>query len=75
VWRPAPDLRTSAEAWITAGGPHHTVLSTALSAEHLWDLSEIVGTELALIDSTTDIRHFIQERRWSQAYHRLALGF
>jgi L-arabinose isomerase len=75
VWRPAPDLRTSAEAWITAGGPHHTVLTTALSTEHLWDLSEIVGTELALIDSTTDIRHFIQERRWSQAYHRLALGF
>ncbi len=75
VWRPAPDLRTSAEAWITAGGPHHTVLTTALSAEHLWDLSEIVGTELALIDSTTDIRHFIQERRWSQAYYRLALGF
>ena len=31
VWRPAPDLRTSAEAWLTAGGPHHTVLSTALT--------------------------------------------
>ncbi|HSO04640.1 MAG TPA: hypothetical protein VLQ92_09180, partial [Candidatus Limnocylindrales bacterium] len=39
------------------------VLTTALSAEHLWDLSEIVSTELALIDSTTNIRHFIQERR------------
>ena len=48
VWKPAPDLATSAEAWITAGGPHHTVLSTALTAEHLWDLSEMVGTELAL---------------------------
>ena len=36
VWRPAPDLRTSTEAWLTAGGPHHTVLSTALTSEHLW---------------------------------------
>ncbi len=75
VWQPAPDLRTSAEAWITAGGPHHTVLSTALNAEHLWDLTEILGSELALIDHTTDIRRFVMERRWSQAYYRLALGF
>ena len=75
VWKPAPDLATSAEAWITAGGPHHTVLSTALSAEHLWDLSEMVGTELALIDHGTDLRRFVLERRWSQAYYRLAQGF
>ena len=26
VWEPKPDLATSAESWITAGGPHHTVL-------------------------------------------------
>ncbi len=31
VWKPAPDLRTSTESWLTAGGPHHTVLSTALT--------------------------------------------
>ena len=29
-----------------AGGPHHTVLSTALTAEHLDDLAEMTGTEL-----------------------------
>ena len=27
LWRPAPDLPTAAEAWLVAGGPHHTVLS------------------------------------------------
>ena len=53
VWKPAPDLRTSTEAWLTAGGPHHTVLSTALTSEHLWDLAEMSGTELALIDADT----------------------
>jgi L-arabinose isomerase len=74
VWKPAPDLRTSTEAWLTAGGPHHTVLSTALSAEHLWDFAEITRTELALIDATTNVRRFTQELRWNQAYYRLAEG-
>jgi L-arabinose isomerase len=75
VWRPAPDLRTSTEAWLTAGGPHHTVLSTALTSEHLWDLAEMSGTELALIDADTTTRRFTQELRWNQAYYRLAQGF
>jgi len=75
VWRPAPDLRTSTEAWLTAGGPHHTVLSTALDSDHLWDLAEMTGTELALIDASTTVRRFTQELRWNQAYYRLARGF
>ena len=74
VWRPAPDLRTATEAWLIAGGPHHTVLSTALTSEHLWDLAEITRTELALIDSGTQARRFLMELRWNQAYYRLAGG-
>jgi L-arabinose isomerase len=74
VWRPHPDLATSTECWLTAGGPHHTVLSTALSTEHLWDLSEMTATELALIDGDTTTRRFTHELRWNQAYHRLAQG-
>jgi L-arabinose isomerase len=75
VWRPDPDLRTSTEAWLMAGGPHHTVLSTALSAEHLDDLAEMTGTELVLVDADTTIRGLSQELRWNAAYHRLAQGF
>jgi L-arabinose isomerase len=74
VWRPEPDLRTSTEAWLTAGGPHHTVLSSALTTEHLWDLAEMTRTELVLIDGDTRIRRFVQELRWNQAYYRLAQG-
>ncbi len=74
VWRPAPDLLTSAEAWLTAGGPHHTVLSVALATEHLEDLAEMTRTELAVIDAATTTRRFAQELRWSQAYFRLAQG-
>jgi L-arabinose isomerase len=75
VWKPAPDLRTSTEAWLTAGGPHHTVLSTALHAEHLWDFAEMTRTELVMIDADTRPRRFLQELRWNQAYYRLAQGF
>jgi L-arabinose isomerase len=71
VWRPAPDLRTSTESWLAAGGPHHTVLSTALSSEHWWDFAELSRTELALIDAGTSVRHFIQELRWTDAHYQL----
>ena len=74
VWRPTPDLRTSTEAWLMAGGPHHTVLSTALSAEHLDDLAEMTGTELVLVDADTTVRGLTKELRWNAAYHRLAQG-
>jgi L-arabinose isomerase len=72
VWEPAPDLRTSTECWLTAGGPHHTVLSTALDAAAVDELAELTHTELALIGPATTPRGFRQELRWNAAYHRLA---
>ncbi|MFB8105722.1 L-arabinose isomerase [Streptomyces sp. DSS69] len=72
VWRPAPDLRTSTEAWLTAGAPHHTVLTTALGREEFEDLADMLALELAMIDTGTTVRRFAQELRWNQAYHRLA---
>src|SRR5881396_1865324 len=41
VWAPRPNLRTSAEAWLTAGAPHHTVYSSAIDTEVLADLAEM----------------------------------
>jgi L-arabinose isomerase len=74
VWKPQPDLRTSTEAWLTAGGPHHTVLSTAVGTEELSDFAAMVRTELLVIDRDTTTRQFAKELRWNQAYYRLALG-
>jgi L-arabinose isomerase len=74
VWKPAPDLPTSAEAWLLAGGPHHTVLSTALGAESLDDFALILGVELLRIGADTTIRQFASEIRWNSAYYRLAHG-
>lgn len=74
VWRPHPDLTTSTESWLTAGAPHHTVLTSALGIEELEDLAEMLHVELAVIDSGTTVRRFAKELRWNQAYHHLARG-
>jgi L-arabinose isomerase len=74
VWKPEPDFPTSATAWLTAGGAHHTVMSTAIGPEALQDYARITGTELLLIDSTTTLRAFEAEIRANAAYYRLARG-
>ena len=74
VWEPDPDLPTSAESWLTAGGPHHTVLSTALDAGIVDQFAELTRTELLLIDATSTTRDVRNELRWNAAYHRLAGG-
>ncbi|MET9001071.1 L-arabinose isomerase [Amycolatopsis sp. Hca4] len=75
VWEPAPSLSTSAESWITAGGPHHTVLTQAVSTETLRDFANLLGVELLVIDKDTTPHDFADRIRWNQAYHRLAQGF
>lgn len=74
VWQAHPSLATAAEAWIMAGGPHHTVLSTAVGIEEFDDLAEILSTELLHINAETTPKSFLRELRWNQAYHRLAAG-
>jgi L-arabinose isomerase len=74
VWRPRPDFTTSAEAWLTAGGAHHTVLSTAVGVEAFEVFAQIAGTELLVIDESTTRRGFVDQVRWNQVYYRLAQG-
>ncbi|GAA4684848.1 L-arabinose isomerase [Nocardioides nanhaiensis] len=74
VWEPRPSLATSAESWLMAGAPHHTVLSTAIGTEVVEDFAEMTGTELLVIDDATTPRSFQRELRWNAAYHRLARG-
>lgn len=68
VWSAHPDLKTAAAAWILAGGPHHTVLSQSLSAEHLRDFAEMTGVECLQIDRNTRLEDFKNELRWNQAF-------
>jgi L-arabinose isomerase len=74
MWRPTPDLSTSAEAWLTAGGPHHTGLTTQYGIEVMSDFARIAGIELLVIDERTRTDDFEKELRWNQAYYHLARG-
>jgi L-arabinose isomerase len=74
VWEPAPDLPTSAECWLMSGGPHHTVLSTALDASTVEQFADLTRTELVLIDSAATPSSIRRELRWNAAYQLLAAG-
>jgi L-arabinose isomerase len=74
VWQPRPGLPVAAEAWLLAGGPHHTSLSTALTRSHLEDFAEMAGIELVAIGEGTTVSDIKKELRWNQAYHQLARG-
>ncbi len=72
VWRPRPDLATAAESWLTAGGPHHTVLTAALGIEAIADFAAIADVELVVIDEATTRAAFVRELRWNAPYYYLA---
>jgi L-arabinose isomerase len=74
VWVPRPDFYTSAEAWLLAGGAHHTAMTTALDIEHWADYAEMARTELLVIDEHTSAGQFARTVRWNDAYHHLARG-
>jgi L-arabinose isomerase len=72
VWKPAPDFRTSATAWLHAGAAHHTVMSTQVGVEVFRDFAKMSGVELLVIDESTRTDEFDRELRWNAAYYRLA---
>ncbi|MEA4943500.1 MAG: L-arabinose isomerase [Propionicimonas sp.] len=74
VWKPAPDLATSATCWLSAGAAHHTVMTTAVGIDVVRDFAAIAGIELLEIDQATTVAGFQRELRWNQVYYRLARG-
>ena len=72
MWAPRPSFEVSAESWLTAGGAHHTVMSTAAGIEAFEVFANIARTELLVIDEDTTRRGFADQVRHNQAYYRLA---
>jgi L-arabinose isomerase len=56
MWRPLPDLKTGAAAWIRAGGAHHTVLSYGVTADMWRSWARITGAQFVHIGAHTDAR-------------------
>jgi L-arabinose isomerase len=68
LWKPYPNVYDAAEAWILAGGTHHEVYTTALTAEYFRDFAEMSGIEFVLIDRNTRPERLRDELRWAEAY-------
>ena len=74
MWKPRPDLKTNAAAWILAGGSHHTSLGFDVTPAHLRDFAAMSGTECLVIDESTRLEAFADQLRWNDLYHHLAKG-
>ena len=69
-WTPEPDLATGAEAWILAGGAHHTAFSYDLTVDQMVDWADAMGIESVVIDKNTTIKGLKNELRWNSVYYR-----
>lgn len=61
LWKPWPSLAEAAEAWIYAGGAHHTVFSYAVTAEQIEDLAILAGVECIVIGRGSSVRSVRQD--------------
>lgn len=61
MWKLKPDFKTSAAAWIYAGGGHHTVVSSALTMDDIRLFAKLTHTELVAIDRETNLKALQKE--------------
>jgi len=71
LWKTLPSLSEAAEAWILAGGAHHTGFSYVVTTEQLADWAEMAGVECVVIDQDTALRSFRNELKWSEVAWKL----
>lgn len=71
LWKPLPSLIEAAEAWIHAGGAHHTVFSTKVTTEQLIDWAEMIGIDYTVIDKDTNLSSFRKELKLQDITARL----
>jgi len=74
LWKPLPELKTAAGAWILAGGAHHTGFSNIVNAEYMEDFAGMMGIEYLLIGEKCDLSSFRNELKWNELYFHLAGG-
>lgn len=70
LWKPQPSMEIGLQAWILAGGAHHTAYSQNLTTEYIEDLAEMFGVELVVIDKDTNIRQLKNELRYNEVAYK-----
>lgn len=74
VWECQPDFKTACQAWILAGGAHHTGYSYSVTSEMLEDFATIAGIETVHINADTRLPQLKQDLRNNEVYYHLAQG-
>ena len=69
-WTPRPNLKIGTEAWIYAGGAHHTAMSYDLTADQMVDWADAMGVESVVIDADTTIRDFKRDLMLGEVCYR-----
>ncbi|NLG57089.1 MAG: L-arabinose isomerase [Clostridiales bacterium] len=69
-WTPRPDFKTGLEAWVLAGGAHHSAFTFDLTAEQMSDWSHHMGVEAVVLDKDTTIKSLKQELMLGSLYYR-----
>ena len=71
LWDAKPSLELAANAWMLAGGAHHTVYTQALTTDFMEDFADMAGIELLVIDEDTKIRTFKETLRANEVYYHI----
>lgn len=70
LWKPQPSMEVGLQAWILAGGAHHTAYSQNLTTEYIEDFAEMFGVELVVIDKNTSIRQLKNELKYNEVAYK-----
>ncbi|ADZ82240.1 L-arabinose isomerase [Cellulosilyticum lentocellum] len=70
-WIPQPSMTEGTEAWIYAGGAHHTIFSYELTAEDLIDWAEMMDIEYVHINKDIHMTQFKKELQLSEILWKL----
>lgn len=71
LWKLKPSMEVGAEAWILAGGAHHTVFSYEVTTEDLVDWAEMMDIEYVVINEKTDLYELKQTLKMSELLWKL----
>ncbi|WP_394803144.1 L-arabinose isomerase [Membranihabitans marinus] len=67
-WRVKPSFHQGIEAWLLAGGGHHTCFSQQVSTGEMVDLAGMMDIECLVIDEGLDLHRFRQDIRLNEVY-------
>ncbi len=69
-WKLKPNFDVGTQAWILAGGAHHSAFSLDVDAEMLRTFAEFFEIEFIHINEKTDLAALKNELRWNDAAYR-----